>query len=450
MDTLPLEIVSQVAYHLQKWTISDHPFAHLTETSIYGTDGWLTHTSEAREDICNFRLACRRTYGSSFSTFGSLLGSRIFRITKVGLQDLLAISRVQALGPHIQTLTFGNARFGNANGIPLLQEIFHSLSQSNRSRLQAAYMDAYHWAAEKNVKTHIRLLASALQGLHNVKNLRLLVSDHPSMYCHLGGWLGPGDDKIIAKAGLEVSDIWLSEDGIYEVNIGNGAVFNPLLIAIQATDTEIVDLRVGHGYALAPNNLPAILHVTGAPSRLRYLRKEIDPRYLCFNPHAAPSGAYWDAFNLLTNVSHLSLSMTRDAAFNDFATATTNLLRILTPMPLLQQVTIRGVWTYSEQELVDFVASRRDHLTQFALMGPVLLDGTWSSLLRKLMLSLTNRTKHLQFTNMSKRESNTRIIPALDHKGWQNFMREVKVSVENAGYTVCLSSDHRKYTHHPH
>ena len=132
MDRLPIELISLIAEHLQQWYISDQPFSHLTETSkdpmVTSKDepvGWLTHTSDSHEDILNFRLVCQVFYNSSLHIFGELLDSRIFRITKFGLEELQALAGVATMRPHIRKLTFGNAQFddpafmsGNRSAVP--------------------------------------------------------------------------------------------------------------------------------------------------------------------------------------------------------------------------------------------------------------------------------------------------------------------------------------------
>lgn len=453
MDSLPPEILSYVCQQLQRWTLSDHPFAHLTETSIYNTDGWLTHTTDSCRDVCNFRLSCQKMYHSSFSTFGQLLGSRIFRITKIGLEDLLSISRLQPLQPYIRTLTFGNACFGDISN-SLLEEMLELMSPCDRRRLKLAYYDASRWGSADNRDLHIEMLTSALERLSYVRQVRFLISDHPSMHRHLGGWLGPGDAEVVAKALLDMSDNWLFDDCLYQLIIGDAGLFEPVLVALQKSCSTIEDLRIGHGYAAPPVYLPSIIGATGTAHPLRSFRLELDPRYLCYESTTIHMSIprindYGEVFDMLSNVTSLSLSMTRDAAFMDFALATTNLFELLKSVKELRQLTIRGVWTYTEGDLVNFAASRKNHLTQFALMGPVLLDKCWSSTLLAFMSHLTSVTKHIQLTSMSKRESNTRIIPALDKVRWQAFLRDVKPVTDNATYSICLSSDHRRYIHVP-
>jgi hypothetical protein len=116
MDQLPSELVSIIVAELVHEDIVKKPTAWLVRKNLFESrefDDWLSYSNDAREDLCNFRLVNRKSYYSSFATFGNILGHRVFRITQVGLEDLQAISNTQRLRLHIRTLTFGTARFAN-------------------------------------------------------------------------------------------------------------------------------------------------------------------------------------------------------------------------------------------------------------------------------------------------------------------------------------------------
>jgi hypothetical protein len=106
MDHLPVELISMIAAQLQQWNLADQPFSHLTEISADNRDGWLIHTKASRRDIKNFRLVCSKLCHSTLCNFGEILGDRVYRFTKVGLEVLQAMSNIVELQPHIRTLTF--------------------------------------------------------------------------------------------------------------------------------------------------------------------------------------------------------------------------------------------------------------------------------------------------------------------------------------------------------
>jgi hypothetical protein len=101
MDSLPIELICNIAYRLQVSKIADSPREPAT--------GWTIHTAASRRDSRNFRLVCHRFRCASIPSLGEVLGDRKFRFTKVGIEDLQAISADASLRPYIQMLTFGGA-----------------------------------------------------------------------------------------------------------------------------------------------------------------------------------------------------------------------------------------------------------------------------------------------------------------------------------------------------
>jgi hypothetical protein len=77
MDNLFAELVSAIAGHLEEHTLySLDSFLYLTETPPFqekGSPGWLIYTSGSRQDICSFRLVCRKFHANSSKSFGRLL-----------------------------------------------------------------------------------------------------------------------------------------------------------------------------------------------------------------------------------------------------------------------------------------------------------------------------------------------------------------------------------------
>lgn len=149
MENLRLELISTISEYFLDWGFADTPFAHLTETSgrRYGVwhGGWLLYTDESWRDICNFRRICRQLYTGSFVSFGGFLGSRVFRLTKLGMEDLQGILDVVLLRPHIRTLTFGSAQFYNSSDHPAVMKVFGLMSAPMQTKLPAAYADPAGW-----------------------------------------------------------------------------------------------------------------------------------------------------------------------------------------------------------------------------------------------------------------------------------------------------------------
>jgi hypothetical protein len=67
------------------------------------------------------------------------------------------------------------------------------------------------------------------------------------------------------------------------------------------------------------------------------------------------------------------------------AAATSVLLKLLSAMPRLDYLTIRGTRSYAEDDLINLVSTHATTLTRFALKGPSLVSGTWTSTIRRLL-----------------------------------------------------------------
>jgi hypothetical protein len=457
MNDLPLEVVLIILQQLQRWTISAQPFSHLTETSIDGIDGWLKHVPKSRQDICNFRLVSHKLYSSSFSTFGELLGERVFRMTKVGLEDLEAVSGVDALRPHIHTITFGGTHFSEVDGNRFLIDVFEAVPDPDRERLQDAYAKAHNWSISELRNTYVQNLTTVLRRYSNFRILRFLVSDDPGVQGHLGGWLGPGDEGIIAQAQRHCYPLSLEGDSMYQLNNCDLSYFAPILTAIKDADTAIKDVRIGCRCNLRGMSLHTMLEKTNFATSVRRLHHEISPECLTMGSDPTPAilagllkkEIYVTPWSLIVGLTHLSLSMTPDAAFDDIGPQTSNLMKALELPPFLQHLTIRGPWSYAEDELVDLVAVHKDNLTQVALIGPTLANGDWASVINRLVPMLSSRMRHLQIKNVIKQIPGSHYLPAYTND-WTSFIEAISQAIEeHAVYTVYVSSGDQEYIYYP-
>jgi hypothetical protein len=156
------------------------------------------------------------------------------------------------------------------------------------------------------------------------------------------------------------------------------------------------------------------------------------------------------ALGSLINLVQLSLSLANEAGFQSFELATANLVKVLRPIVRLKELTIRGVWHYNEDGLVDLVTAHSSTLMQLALKGPILQDGSWASVIRRLLYLRPCPLQHLQFSSKNLKLSNTRFIPAFDASDWENFVKSIKgIIEEQKTCTVYLSSGTSEYIFHP-
>jgi hypothetical protein len=165
----------------------------------------------SRGAILNARLASTALYHASHKTFARLLADRTFRLTSIGFQDLVLISRKKELLRHIRSLTLGCATFQLTTGITGYGLVWPptflaGLEVQDRARLAAAYTKCCKWQYD-DTKAHIRNLASILRVIPNLDSIRILTFDRPF---HLGGWLEPGDEDLLHR------DIYLYHDRSFE------------------------------------------------------------------------------------------------------------------------------------------------------------------------------------------------------------------------------------------
>lgn len=118
--------------------------------------------------------------------FGSLLGSIVFRLTKLGTEVLQGMLDVVPLRPHIKTLTFGSATFHDSPDHPAVMKVFGLMPDPIQAKLRAAYADAAGWQVAHGGHHLSARIATGLSGLPTLKGLTLLQSDRP---WELGGWL---------------------------------------------------------------------------------------------------------------------------------------------------------------------------------------------------------------------------------------------------------------------
>lgn len=466
MDDIPVEVVFMVLEKLQRWTISPDPFSHLTETSTDGTEGWLKHTAESRRDICNFRLVSRKLCSESFKTFGELLGDRVFRMTKVGLEDLEAISAVNALRPHIRTLTFGGAHFSSSYETgdtqnQFLDDTLAAVPEPDRERLKTAYAKARDWI-RSNPDTYVRQLATVLGHFPNFGTLRFLVSDDPGVHRHLGGWLGPGDEEIIAQARHDRYPLPLEGDSLYQrtrwAAVYNASYYELVLTAIKDAGTSIQDFRVGSRCLLPNSCFMSIMGATDFVTSLRRLNHVVTAsslvetdvtRLLALLAPECDRSSWVKPWSSFPKLTHLSMSMAPDAAFQGFTEATSSLLNALKPLPRLQHLTIRGPWSYAEEDLVDLVVAHANSLTHLVLIGPTLASGTWPSIIKRLVPFVSYQMEHLGIRNASLRTTDGNYLSHLT-SGWPAFVEAIAPVIEkHAAYTVCVTSGDQEYIHYP-
>jgi hypothetical protein len=376
MDSLPVELLSNIANHLHGWTMIDPPYCQGT--------GWHFHTKASREAICNFRLVCRRFGHASVSNFGELLGDRRFRLTKVGLEDLQAMSAVASLQPHIRTLTFGGSRFSTlkAGENDALVETLKLLPDPHLGRLANAYHEAYLWQLSHG-GTHCQpRLEAILASLPNLRTTKFILSDTAKPETHLGGWLSSGDKEILMAAWPYAPD-----DGanIYDLDCSDLQVFNPVLHAMGAAGKAIEDLQFGIGGAEAPSSR-CLLHLLHSPSfsNLHHLRIGVLLSQLCL-PSGNPDNYLARAFMSLTKLTYLWLDLDQEGNATHIGLANTTLIRILKNSFRLEQLTLAGHWKYSPDNVLDIVSSQEETLQVFTIRNPILVDGDWALVMSRLV-----------------------------------------------------------------
>jgi hypothetical protein len=451
MDRLPVELLSIVVAGLQEWDVSDEPFAHLTGTATGNADEWLVHTVGSRQDICDFRLVCRKFYNSSFHTFGELLGNKVFRITPTGLEDLQAISNMARMRPYIRRLTWGTSRCSDTLEKRVMQEVMHALPEPDKAKLLTAYSYVDEWRQTYRGSLFAQELAQHLRRLPNLRSLSILISDFPVVNYYLGHWPSPSDTAMVTKS-FSDSLSSLVDQGI----TGRTALQDhltwlaPLFDAIKTTKTTIQDLRLGINQAPPPNEFLKMLEKTGMVSSLRHLRLDIDVDCLR-ERESFQYGCLELAFQKLSAITHLTLSMVQDGEYQNPAQSTRNFIDLLRPLNHLQHLTIRGAWWYSEDVLVDLISSQSASLTLLSLKGGIMDVGDWSTTLQRLVQLEPHTLRYLEVSAMSTISPNNRLmLDFVDCLDWDELISSVKKPIEEQGTcSVYLRAGTEKYLFEP-
>lgn len=445
METLPVELLSFVADHLQAWNTAAQPFSHLTETSMDGTVGWLTHLPSSRQDICNFRLVCSKFHSSSLRTFGEILGDHIFRWTKVGMEDLQALSDHKPLKPYIRTLTFGTAHFNDPADNYQLKAVLETLRKRDSERLFDAYSRAYKWQNDHAPDDCIDIMTIALGKLPMFKNLRFLIPDRPT--AHLGGWLTSKQDAMRIRAELEI--IGHPFDSIYEIDYGWDCP-DHLIVPLEKVELSLETLRIGCGYGLHWSDLAGWVGHKSM-SRLKHLR--FDMNFDCF-------WSYTDVFKILRDVSpveSLSISYHHNPDYTSLTDATGGLIEYLRLCNNLKHIVIRGEWSYTEHDLLALVGDC-EVLETLVLNDPILVQessdsgenqtnlNSWASVVNRILSAPSDTLEHLQLSTIHTREATNRLVPTFNAVAWAEFIQDVRSSIEEQRTcTVYLSSGECEY-----
>jgi hypothetical protein len=452
MDQLPSELVSIIVAELVHEDIVKKPTAWLVRKNLFESrefDDWLSYSNDARADLCNFRLVNRKSYYSSFATFGNILGHRVFRITQVGLEDLQAISNTPRLRLHIRTLTFGTARFANPARISVLQRVLEDVPEPDRTRLRAAHSEAYRWQQAHRGSRYTKEVAPLLERLPQLRSLRIFLPDLPTAENHLGGWLGPSDTEILLKAHVRPHASppppLISAD-IYHAFDKDLTALNPLFNALMPSKTVIQDLRIGPWIAVLPHDFSRILQNTGMMSSLTHLRFDVSPDHLQ-ERDSFTSHSYREVFEQITSVTHLTLAMEEIPGFERYVEATNNLLGLLSLLHQPQHLTIRGVWEYSENQLFDLISTHQESLKLLSLKEAVMVSGNWTSTVQRLVqLPL----RHLEVSDMRAWVSSRSEVSTVDDDTWRKFVSSAKKDVEDQRTCeVYLSSGGKEYLFRP-
>ncbi|KAL5117269.1 hypothetical protein ACEQ8H_004828 [Pleosporales sp. CAS-2024a] len=453
MDRLPVELISIIGHGLQELHVSKEPFSYLTETNKEQDDGWLVHTINSRSDICNFRLVSRKFCASSLSTFGHVLGDRVFRISRVGLEDMHDISQAESLRHHISGLTFGSAVFDDISQNVVLQQILHVLPEPDKSRLESAYAHCHQWQQYQGVSCAPEL-TQALSHFPRLRRLRIVLNDNANMSNHLGGWLGRGDKTMVASAFTEGVSPELVDDRIYGFVLTDLSWLAPVFAAMKSTGTVMNDLSIGCGVALPPNEVYRLLRKVDMIANLSRLRLEVDPLWL------SERDSYYcscldDTFQGLVTLTHLTLSMPRHIGLelDSLAGPTACLLEFLTPLEHLQNLTLRGSWRYSEDHLINLVSARRETLRLLSLKDAIMDLGDWGSAITRLVRLESSVLQHLEVSNMKTMgqiATDTIILDTPSTSDWQNLVLSVRKAIEERSTcAVYLTSSVGTYLYTP-
>jgi hypothetical protein len=153
----------------------------------------------------------------------------------------------------------------------------------------------------------------------------------------------------------------------------------PVVDAINCTQVTIRDFKIGPGDTADVQEFARTPRKVGRSPALASLNQNLEPWSLCFYSDWGKGCRLRKMLRFAPNVTRFTLSMDQTADFRMFATATSCLVEILKLRTRLNHVTIRGMWSFSEDELIDLVSSHATTLTRLALKGSTLSSGNWTS-----------------------------------------------------------------------
>ncbi|KAH7086610.1 hypothetical protein FB567DRAFT_528343 [Paraphoma chrysanthemicola] len=461
MESLPVELISYVAEQLEQYEVVRQCSPYFTSmedaTSTADCAGWLVHNAISRRDLSNFRFTCRTMYNGSLPAFGRILGSRVFRKSRIGLKDLEDISSCVDLRPHVRTLTFGTAEFNDPTYNTIYQDIFRTIPEPDRSKLMDAYDIEYSWEFLNNYheehSTYREDLSAALRKFPNLGEVRLSENDYPRALGHLGQWLGPGDKETLDRA----LESWGRARGQLLYRCGNYDSLRSIAEALRDATTTIRVLRLGRNtdierVAFDPSDVTDVFFST-----LRKLSMDIDPESLCDTKWAQSRNPF-SFFTRLSHITELSISMGCPERYSDVVDHTSVFHTLLRPLNRLTTLAIYGSWYFPQAELAALVSNFSTSLTNFTLIGPMIPRGSLVTALQSILALSMPHMRHLELSDMVEgdpvgnytRKLSKRFKPAFDDANWQDLINEIRPGVEQyASYDVILSSGKNEYTFSP-
>lgn len=425
MDTLPVEVLAIIFKHLREWNVLDRPFSYLTETSPYyggQHDGWLVHTAASREDICNFRLMGRKYRSSSPCAFGGILCDRKFRLTRVGLDDLQALSSVAVLRPYIHAITFGSAQFVDPAKMENLWEL---LPEPDRIRIRAAYTTEFEWQMSNAHNELHQRFESILDSLPKLRSLRLDPFDDPRDHPPLGGWLLTVDDYELIQERWDGLANRLEEK--YHTYTKDLTVFAPMFSAITSTRKEISDFRLAPLWSVEAPCFYTALKDTSMVSHLRSVRLDLEWRWAV--QHSDQKGDQLPkAFGHFVDVTHLTINVWVHTLSSGNFAREKSLLTMLSSVKQFKQLIIKGHCHFRENELVEFVARHSQTLEIFALKLPVMSGayGSWTSTARQILQMPLPALQYLELFEMRQCiERHAHPLAFADATEWGEFFSAI-------------------------
>ncbi|KAF9691949.1 hypothetical protein EKO04_009859 [Ascochyta lentis] len=422
MDRLPLELVTTVFECLEELNLATTPYSEFTEEPadqlVYGANDaheraghnscWLNLTRASCVNILNARLAFSALYDASHKTFARLLGNRTFRLTNVGFQDLILISRKKDLLPYLRTLTLGCANFRqnlgiNESGFVWPCAFLSGLNIEDRSRLAATYMQCRDWQHD-NMKSHTQTLASILRSLPNLDTIRMVISDR---VLHLGGWLKPGDEDLFHKDHVLYHD--RSAEALRQPRTGSpprlynnesSVIRDCIMEAIKSSNLTIRDFRA--------SSRPPCLNISQVhlfSPALHTLRVSLSEHHLV----RLDEWQWSELFSQAPGLRDLSLQIDKRRAtsrsgnispFSRHCIAKRQLIsdrlfQSLQGHTQLRRVELADGWVFSEKALSNFVTHHSSSLRCLLLSEP-LLFGTWQDALRAIALATYGKAEFVK------------------------------------------------------